>query len=497
MNYAENDDAEDDGDNGDTRFTKGKKKTQNSTSGDDSSVDSLLMEVNDEDEEADLEDDEDFVVPVAKNRRRATTTRSKKTSVDYRDSSGEEEEDEKFEGEEEEKKSEENRRRATTTRSKKPSVDYRDSSGEEDQAEEEEEDDEKSENDEEELQEQELNSPAKVDHDRKRQSTEVSAEAESVANLPPKKGKKRKSPIIRRKRGTKRMNDDTIGSEVSTEKSVFDFCPSDDDSSDVSIANDSIGLKNTNNSNISVANDSIGLENETKNNTTKKKTTKKIKAKKADSIKEPVEYAPFKIEKVIARRSQTLSDWKETCLPMQSSVLHGGSRWVQEDRLGAENETEERYFIKWSDCSYLHCSWESRDDLLESVEGARNILARFDLKHPDGLAFDADERCDGDYFDPAWVQVDRVIEIHMPEACPSVSADDEDNITHKELGIVLDRNDAEFENGVGRHLLVKWENQPYSSCSYEYERDLILLNVDYKKQVQSFSRRNDLVRSRV
>ena len=221
-------------------------------------------------------------------------------------------------------------------------------------------------------------------------------------------------------------------------------------------------------------------------------TTSSNYVKEEATPEEPREFEPFKISKVLACRSETISTWKEICANMNTSALDYGSRWTQDAPLD-DTLVEERFLIKWTDLSYMHCSWETRKDLRDLVEGSHSSLARFITKYPDGLALDANERCDGDFFDPAWVQVDRIMEVHFPEACPCQSVDDEDEVSHGDLGIVLDRADPDYESGLGRQFLIKWGNQPYTTCSYEFERDLILNNIEYKDQLKSFDKRSTVV----
>ena len=210
---------------------------------------------------------------------------------------------------------------------------------------------------------------------------------------------------------------------------------------------------------------------------------------------EPREFEPFKISKILARRSETASAWKDICSKMNTSVLDNGSRWTQVVDPSSDGGAvvEERFLIKWSDVSHMHCSWENQADLLDLIDGANLALARFATKYPDGLAYDINERCDGDYYDPAWVQVERIVEVHFPEDCPCQSVDNEDQVTNQDLGIVLDMTADTYEAGLGRHFLVKWGNQPYTTVTYEFERDLILMDIEYKDQVKSFVKRSAVV----
>ena len=204
---------------------------------------------------------------------------------------------------------------------------------------------------------------------------------------------------------------------------------------------------------------------------------------------------PFKIQRIIASRTEPRNAWAKIGAKMNTNEIDYGSRWVQDPVDENDDTYEERYLVKWHDMSYLHVSWETESDLLELVENAKNYLSTFFRKSSHGLLFSSDERCDGDYFDPGWTQVDRLLEVHFPDECPIKSVKNEDKITNDELGICLDKEDKEaFEEGLGRQFLIKWGNSQYTESTYEYERDLILNEVEYKDQLKDFHRRKKKVR---
>jgi hypothetical protein len=216
-----------------------------------------------------------------------------------------------------------------------------------------------------------------------------------------------------------------------------------------------------------------------------------------ESADEMDDQEPLKVQRIIASRSETRGKWREICASMQTSEVTSGSRWFQpvssDDADADKDFFEERFLCKWKDLSYLHCSWETQDDLTTQVEFLALIMRTFFRKSKNGLLFTADERCDGDYFDPAWTQVDRILEVHMPEEngakYPQLTAEMESTYTGKDFGVVTDRSDAKFDEGTGRQFLIKWSNEAYSECTYEFERDLILMEVDYKEKVTDFLRR--------
>lgn len=82
-----------------------------------------------------------------------------------------------------------------------------------------------------------------------------------------------------------------------------------------------------------------------------------------------------------------------------------------------------------------------------------------------------------DYFDPSWISIERILEV--------VSDDDDDEPAE----IILDVNDPNFDSGTGRQFYIKWWNKPYSESSFEFERDLILNDVDYKESLAQYEKR--------
>jgi len=213
-----------------------------------------------------------------------------------------------------------------------------------------------------------------------------------------------------------------------------------------------------------------------------------------ESDTEEDEQESLKIQRIVASRSEPRRVWKQLVQKMHTSEIEYGSRWYQEN--DDDDTFEERFLVKWSDLSYMHCSWESQQDLVEQVDGAKTYLTTFFRKSENGLLFTADERCDGDYFDPAYVQIDRIVEAHLPEGMSESKKRRADVDPIEEYGIVLDRNDPNFEAGTGRQLLIKWKNTPYSSLSYEFERDLILNEIEYLGDLKALEDRNKKVREK-
>jgi hypothetical protein len=109
----------------------------------------------------------------------------------------------------------------------------------------------------------------------------------------------------------------------------------------------------------------------------------------------------MKINKIIACKSMTLSEWRGVCARMNTTEITNGSRWIQEDAAPSSSadasfdKYEERFLVKWNDLSHLHCSWETERDLVEFCEEAKGRLSTFFRKAEGGLLYMADERLDG------------------------------------------------------------------------------------------------------
>jgi hypothetical protein len=227
---------------------------------------------------------------------------------------------------------------------------------------------------------------------------------------------------------------------------------------------------------------------------------------------------PPKVQRIIAVRMETKRNWKRICQTMNTSEIDNGSRWFQEDIVDEVelDKYEERFLVKWADLSFLHCSWEKEADLMDQVDNAKAYLTTFFKKSVNGYFFDADERMDGEYFDPAYCQIERILEVST-EGCQECVVDGVANTsgtntsgtntsgtntsiatntsgantsTHP-WGIILDKQHPKYDDATGRQLLIKWASTSYSDASYEYERDLILMDVEYESHLQDFEARKN------
>ncbi len=199
------------------------------------------------------------------------------------------------------------------------------------------------------------------------------------------------------------------------------------------------------------------------------------------------------IDKIIARRTDSLKNWLTRCDKMNTSEIENGSLWRDKfsgkagDKFTECNEDleEERFLVKWADLSFLHCSWEVRAVLLQHTSNGKLQLENFQRRYGEsGCRFDVNDRSGGEYFDPRFMEIDRIIDIKddtMPDPVP----------------IILDKSHANYDMGTGSQFLVKWKNMPYSESTYEHERDLVIMKVEYESHRGSFSKRHEKPDSKV
>ena len=210
----------------------------------------------------------------------------------------------------------------------------------------------------------------------------------------------------------------------------------------------------------------------------------------------------MKIQRILACRTETRKRWREICEKMNSSELTDGSRWYQgpssrkddDDNEDDDNIIEERFLVKWNELSYLHASWETQQDLLDQVDNAKSYINTFFRKSVNGILFTPDERKDGDYFDPGYIEIDRILEVSAPTGhkgdLPTTWEEEQAIDPVEEFEIVLDKSKkSAFESGAGRQFLVKFTSLGYSELAYEFERDLMLLDVDFKDKLKEFYER--------
>ena len=85
------------------------------------------------------------------------------------------------------------------------------------------------------------------------------------------------------------------------------------------------------------------------------------------------------VECLLYRQTMPIARWLTTLKKMNTRYIHNGSRlqtdrWLSLDAAGpflprhsciAQNENVQMYLVKWRNLSYLHCSWETEQELID------------------------------------------------------------------------------------------------------------------------------------
>ncbi|KAG2523981.1 hypothetical protein BBO99_00005061 [Phytophthora kernoviae] len=118
-----------------------------------------------------------------------------------------------------------------------------------------------------------------------------------------------------------------------------------------------------------------------------------------------------------------------------------------------EDAGEERFLIKWKKLSYLHTSWQTEGELLETDKNAKGKIQRFREKE---LRDVYSQNVHGDeYYSPEFRIVDRILEIR-DRPLDDFSPDYVEEVSDKKL----------------QHFLVKWKALSYDEVTWEREDDV-------------------------
>lgn len=157
-------------------------------------------------------------------------------------------------------------------------------------------------------------------------------------------------------------------------------------------------------------------------------------------------------ERIIARKILFIEEWITISKEYNTSFIREGSR------LGWDLDSEgkiEMFLVKWRDLSYLHCSWETLDNLLK-LEG-KKIYKKV-------------ERC--------YNQENG--EIHNIEEKGLVNKD------YMTLQSILSKESRNV-----KYFLCKWKSLSYGDVTWESEQDL----VQFKDKISEFENRKELVKN--
>lgn len=135
------------------------------------------------------------------------------------------------------------------------------------------------------------------------------------------------------------------------------------------------------------------------------------------------------------------------------------------------------FYIKWRRLSYLHASWERREDIEQVDPQAKNKLKRYLQSFEAIDSVDAEVKLDDDdeveYFNPEFVEVQRIVSCDTPHVAHAISSDmkpsrksPRQSMKDMVSNAIADTSEDHVQ------YLVKWRGQPYSECTWEKWEDL-------------------------
>jgi hypothetical protein len=149
------------------------------------------------------------------------------------------------------------------------------------------------------------------------------------------------------------------------------------------------------------------------------------------------------LPRFLARRCYTKSKWARIMGEMNTTDIVNGSFFEQKEDDSVPMEVEgadpddpvfEKFLVRWDGMSYLHVSWESRQDLIANIGRTAKVrsprpwfcvsppnkcaslsfrqgsIKRF-VEKDDRGEVEVNEYNPDEYFDPAFLEIDRVLDI--------------------------------------------------------------------------------------
>eukprot|EP00808_Paulinella_micropora_P023964 g38931.t1 len=132
--------------------------------------------------------------------------------------------------------------------------------------------------------------------------------------------------------------------------------------------------------------------------------------------------------------------------------------------------SQKEYYCKAKGWSYMHCRWYTLKQLMQDTgeKSAKDKVKRFEKKWPE-LEAKQEELYGGEYFDPSYLNVDRIIAektVDIAEDAWRNALEGQEDVASKDVGIV--------QNGMRKvpMYLVKWQRLSYSECTWEMATDI-------------------------
>jgi hypothetical protein len=144
-----------------------------------------------------------------------------------------------------------------------------------------------------------------------------------------------------------------------------------------------------------------------------------------DSEDDNDEKIDYRIQHILDRKAMPASEWRPICSRMDTREVTRGSVLKQPDSefFDKSDAAVEKFLIKWVHSSYVHVSWETEKDLTELV-GSQTVahhIKKYKAREETGMVLEAFESFDltiMEKFPPAFLRVERVLDVDDPQVRP-------------------------------------------------------------------------------
>lgn len=181
----------------------------------------------------------------------------------------------------------------------------------------------------------------------------------------------------------------------------------------------------------------------------------------------------FVVEYILAVKRMSDEKWSRfLSLPCKSTQhVERGSVWVKinpEDHHYKSKHDTTRYLVKWVHLSYIHCSWEIMDDLLQFCKlSAIKALNSFINRHKYGTPQFSDLGIN-EFYPPEFVQIEKILDV----------VEESEDIEHTPAVPMLGLHSSNCA------VTVKWRDLSHGFASFEDVADLQNASVSYEKELR-------------
>ena len=301
------------------------------------------------------------------------------------------------------------------------------------------------------------NQKAPVYHGRRSQSSDSDSSSEPNTSFSSTSADEEKN---RRTKSSRRKYDRNVKSKYSSKNSSGRY--SSDDSSDQHSSHDVMvtrsSIRNKTNKN--------STHNSKTNNSNENNKKRNWSTNDDDSDNDQSDYESYSDDSDRSHSEEISEEDSEPHIQLILGVQENSSNQDDDDNeqqgdINANLDDDDcKYYVKWTNLSYIHCTWLTSKEI-SSIPGGEAALRKFKKKTfndelSPSISIPSLLTASQDDLNANWFRVERIIGHRVEE----VSDEDENNNNNDHKTIEQDQ------------YLVKWKSLPYDQCTWENEDDI-------------------------